>query len=1316
MEALYREQPPWLMWVGTTGAGVLVTPRLVLTCDHVVPQDRVDVVQVHAGRGQDAFKSGASVVFRVPIAKNGGGDLAVLQLDVPVPNAVPAPLRAPEVMSGHRFRVQGFPKHGHSQAVGTLGPPVEPGWVQMDDDRGFGHVLERGYSGAPVWDDDAGAVVGIVVVAYREKRSGGLIPVRGIAEMWPTAAGLVGWRPDLDDAFESHWLPRAKGAEPVWAPTVDHFVGRARVLDELARYLAAPGDGRVWAVVGKPGSGKSAVLARTVLSSHWLTRDLVGGVGGPPLGSVTVAVHARGKTLGDVIAAIADAADVDARDETGLLLRCGPVSVVVDALDEAVRDEPRKIAVLLRKLADAGSRVVVALRTGPRGSASAEALGRLGSPVLLDLDSPDYLDPGDIPRYVARCLGDRPEADGVADRAGGNFLIAQLAVRTVLNGGTSMATTLSMAVDEYLDACFPGRRNVVRDLLRPLAFTEDPGLPADGTWLALANALSGAEYTRNDLREVRGAVGTYLVERHGAVFRLFHRALEDMFREEYPGPEPDLLVYRTLRGLVTGWEDAPEYVRDHLAAHAAAAGTVDEVLVDPGFLVAVPPLRLLPHLHHVRRAAGIAHVYRRVAHDLEDRDHAGRAASLALVAAQTDTNLPEFANPRWRTEVLAWNTGRFFEVLAQFPPGAWVDTWLDARGEPAALATSDGVATLYRYNGARLVPAERLPYDRIHLWAQHHLLMSDGTEVALVVDDDGTLRKWSLTDGFQEHGSIKLNGFPFEWDLDALVTPDGRLLVLAGATEEVFLVDFTTDSPSVLDRVTVECDGYESRPRVSMGLAGDAVHVAYVNDSTALTGRVNRSRFALTRTLPDEDGELPNSYRFVPGTYEGLLRLELTSDATHVHSVDYPEVDLRPVDGATAFTHAVSADGEVLAGSIDAAGRLSAWRADLSLNRVGETVDGPESPVEALTIGTGPDGRPIGLLLCEDNRLRLWDIEATPPGEVSTVRGFEPVTRVTLTDAGGRVVALTGTSVDDLATVTVEQGALVVSDRRQHATGDVIVRQSAAPGPVVTLLDRYATVHVLKGGEEARRIPPNYRLDLPDTAPVAIEDSGRLLIATAVNGGTLRCLEEEGGSWRLRSVHRPPEYDLRTDDFVRVESMGDYILALKTRITRMELVRAPDGWIGLLTLNEHGLSLFTVPAQGDMLKLDHIAPATWFNPGHRTETPLVLVLRDGALQLHAITPGGFEPWSEAWPDPSGPDPVLATTLDGHGHALIAVGDQHGRVNTWRCQHASRVRQHVMIDVHSRVVAMRWTSDHALLVWCDSGVLRLHLAPPTPGVT
>ncbi|SDC99226.1 S1 family peptidase [Glycomyces harbinensis] len=201
------ERPPWLVRIPypdgdrIAGAGMLVSRRFIVTCAHVVG--------LHAGRTAEAAGRGAApawpvsvefpfadlagphpatIVHWAPLRDDGDGDVAVLRLERPVREVESAPLMIPKQMRGHRFSVHGFPSGDRAarEAAGTIrGASGQSGnWVQVDADGVTGWSVEHGFSGAPVYDHDAGAVVGIIALMDRH-RSGHLLPVRYLRELWP---------------------------------------------------------------------------------------------------------------------------------------------------------------------------------------------------------------------------------------------------------------------------------------------------------------------------------------------------------------------------------------------------------------------------------------------------------------------------------------------------------------------------------------------------------------------------------------------------------------------------------------------------------------------------------------------------------------------------------------------------------------------------------------------------------------------------------------------------------------------------------------------------------------------------------------------------------------------------------------------------------------------------------------------------------------------------------------------------------------------------------------------------------------------------
>jgi hypothetical protein len=877
-----RGRPPWLVRVDdggmVFGAGLLIDPDVVVTCAHVVastlgadpgmPERPTGTLALTLPHTKE--QATGTVEVWVPVEPDGSGDVAVIRLDRSV-EATPAPLTASARLADHRYAVQGFPRgrRDSAEATGRLGGVVGPHWVQMTADGTTGFAIDRGFSGAPVWDDDAGAVVGLVVARENDAalRVGHMIPIAEIARLWPGIAKWVGFRLDLDESFDSHWLMRAKGVDPYDSVDAWHFTGRKRALTELADWLNGPStDRKVRVVTGSPGSGKSAVLARTVLLADRIGRRLVppdalpSGIPLPAVGSIDVAVHARGRTVEDVVRLIAAAAGVDANDQIELaqqLHRRGqPFTVALDALDEAAADDAVRIAAMLKRLAADpgrhGFRVLVGTRLGARGAATGALLGRLGNAVVIDLDctEPDprtglsYLEFADIERYVEQRLagvGPPGIATAIATHADGNFLIAQVASRAALaaadNGdeswGDTLPTTLADAVDDYFDVRFGDDAGKVRDLLTPLAFAEHPGFTEGPLWVAAAEALNSVHRSRVDLAEVIASAGSYLVEQTTTdppSYRLFHQALEETLRlqyaERFPGRNGQRLVYEALLGQVPRdpagslrWERAEDYLCLNMAVHASAASRLDDLVQDVGFLVVAAPERLMPHLSDVltEPARQGKFVYEKAKYQFSGQGREQRAASLALVARKTgfpaiaDQAEARFAVP-WSARPIAWNPEGDEQVvtrLLDMNPALW----MDPTGSPAALSAESGRVGLYRTHEYQLQLDgwwdENDDEDPMFFLRHAVEILDDGQETVVSVASrhaGPVLQKWSLVGGPRPLGELRLpDGQPTatNTDVDLVRTPDGRLLALARTDDLLYLVDVDSDLPRLLH--TVHC-------------------------------------------------------------------------------------------------------------------------------------------------------------------------------------------------------------------------------------------------------------------------------------------------------------------------------------------------------------------------------------------------------------------------------------------------------------------------------------------------------------------------------
>lgn len=198
------------------GAGVLLTPETVLTCAHVIPNRSEEVVVEFLGR-LSTCPGRAKVSFWVPPDDDQRGDLALLTLAVPVPLEKEPVLRRPHLWKREVY-TRGFPSllddglWVRARLGGRAGPGGE--WIQMDAEPH--REIRRGFSGAPVVDDQTGDVLGIVVSEFSGLVGlAWMIPVETIVRHLPVLAGRVADDPSLADQIKEFFGPGASGGAMV---------------------------------------------------------------------------------------------------------------------------------------------------------------------------------------------------------------------------------------------------------------------------------------------------------------------------------------------------------------------------------------------------------------------------------------------------------------------------------------------------------------------------------------------------------------------------------------------------------------------------------------------------------------------------------------------------------------------------------------------------------------------------------------------------------------------------------------------------------------------------------------------------------------------------------------------------------------------------------------------------------------------------------------------------------------------------------------------------------------------------------------------
>jgi Trypsin-like peptidase domain len=252
------------LWNGedVVGGGFRVGPHVVATCAHVVaeavgadpysdvpPAGEVSLDFPLAPDGEHPPPRLAAVVRHwSPIAPDGGGDIALLEVTEPLPGGTTVPpMRRIDRLWDHGFRVLGFP-HGAPAGVWSTGLiRGEQGtrWFQLQSRPGEQRV-EGGFSGCPVWHEESGAVVGMTVAADRGATTAAyLIPIDQVLGLDP---GLVP-------------CPY-RGLRPFGEEQAGVFFGREAEIGRLADAVAR---NAVVAVAGPSGAGKSSLVRAGLL-------------------------------------------------------------------------------------------------------------------------------------------------------------------------------------------------------------------------------------------------------------------------------------------------------------------------------------------------------------------------------------------------------------------------------------------------------------------------------------------------------------------------------------------------------------------------------------------------------------------------------------------------------------------------------------------------------------------------------------------------------------------------------------------------------------------------------------------------------------------------------------------------------------------------------------------------------------------------------------------------------------------------------------------------------------------------------------------
>ncbi|MFE0846727.1 caspase family protein [Streptomyces rochei] len=819
--------------------------------------------------------------------------------------------------------------------------------------------------------------------------------------------------------FTRRMLVRAMGyigdTEQWW------FTGRHSVMSEITEWLVQPDPGRTGLVVtAGPGSGKTAVLGLTAALCHPEQRNTV------PLhllalqphqipapGSVDAAIYAQALTNDEVLSGLAAAARTTAAVPGDLVEalagRARPLTVIIDALDEAVTPDTLLTQLIQPLLEHGQGRLRLLLGTRPH------LLRHLSTNIpVINLDAPAHLDRQAIATYALRgLLESLPEtpylrvsprlaaevAQAVAEAAVPSFLVARIVSGTLAAESSvvdpsnhawraALPRTADAAMARDLDTRLGNHAERARDLLRALAYAEGQGLPWEDIWGPLASRISGRNYGNDDLLWLKRNAGSYVVEATEdgrSVYRLYHIALAEHLKR---GCDDDRVQEAFVDVLLGGvprsmdgrrdWNRAHPYTLRYLAVHAMHVGRVDELLEDCDYLVLAAPHQLLQSLHQVVTSRGrqLRAIYRASA-----GCHAGLAPTDRRMVLTVDAM-------RHGDHSLA-------HALSHKEP--WQVRWASGAQISAALR-----ATLVGHTGWVLTVG---------------FTSVDGTPVAVTggASGDMTVRVWDLDTNSERH---VLRGHRATIDAVACSEVDGVPVAVSSSRDgSVRVWDLRAGSewavlrqPSEIEWPTyvsaIACTTLDHVPLAVMGYTDGTVQVWDLNTATQRHTYSGRAQLIESIACTFVDGSPVaavagrDSVIDVWDLESGAKKYEFHTDGWP-RSIDCAFVDGKPVVVAVArglslwdlsgsnhhqklTDHKVSGSEHMATTVVEsipvaicgeASGRVRMW--DLDRQTQPKVLAGHTRHVYAVACGE-VGGKPVAITSGYDQEVRIWDLNHEP--------------------------------------------------------------------------------------------------------------------------------------------------------------------------------------------------------------------------------------------------------------------------------------------------------------------------------------------------
>ena len=744
------------------------------------------------------------------------------------------------------------------------------------------------------------------------------------------------------------------GTGPLWLPNPNHRPGPpyrgwlipgSRAEQELRAWLADGRTARPLAVLNSPAAARPSLL-----------RELLHGIAGLR----GEELNAGRTSVTGLLAGVALAVGSDATTLGGLLddLRSRPSGAAPVVLIDGLPDAPDP-ELLLRDLVDpliryGGGRIRLVLGTDREQARRLTGSREAGhQPVLLDLF------PAEAKRLAARSPLPPYPAPPDAGAA---------------------------------------------ELLLPVAYALGHGLPWEGVWPALVDALRDEAGGKPDWERLTGELRAELVTDlvgGRSVYRLARPGLAEQLRAGRDRRQDQARIAEVLVAQLPrrpdgrpDWTGAHPYTRRHLATHAAAGGRLDPLLADAGFLLHATRPELLDALAAARsrpgRAARAAYLSPAVP---TGGDPVPRAAALALAAA--GTGAAELAasaagwagaapQPRW----VRWAPPRpRLRLSAPGPVRSLAFGEADQRlqllagVDPDEPRTASPVLSWDLRTGARLAdPAGDEPDQVAQLVTTARV---DGRPTGLARLGDGRLLSWDLATGrpgpVRRHGrggaAPARLGTRTVLAVCGLAAPDGRLEAWDAAADGL-----VQGHPGREQAEPPVVATLRAGPRTLVAAAGPRGRGIVVRDLR--TGRTVTELDAGGDVTALVLGRVEDGPVLIAGTGAGTVEAWLVgSPANGWERLGRP-LPVHPA-GVTALACGSHRDRPLV---LVAAGEaVTAW--DLLERQQVAAPVGTGHPVRALALA-GLDDRPLVAAGAEDGTVAVWDLFGD--GEQPPTPGVRP--------------------------------------------------------------------------------------------------------------------------------------------------------------------------------------------------------------------------------------------------------------------------------------------------------------------------------------